>query len=57
MYEGEVAIQKASEHVQEPDAYNIWNKKQSVLNAINDEFNYFINASLTSLPLGMTTLN
>jgi hypothetical protein len=37
--------------------YDIWNKKQSVLNAIDDEFDYFINASPMSLPPGITALD
>jgi hAT family C-terminal dimerisation region len=57
MYKGEVAIQKASKHVQEPNAYNIWNKKQSVLNEIDNKFDHFINASPTSLPPGITALD
>ena len=42
---------------QEPNRYNFWNKRQSILNIIKDEFEYFINASPTNLPAGTTALN
>ena len=42
---------------QEPDKYNLQNKKQSILNIIKDEFKHFINASPTNLPAGTTALN
>jgi len=42
---------------QEPDEYDLWNKKQSILNTIEDEFKHFINASPTNLPAGTTALN
>ena len=42
---------------QEPNKYNLWNKRQSILNTIEDEFNHFINASPTNLPAGITALN
>ena len=42
---------------QEPNKYNLWNKKQSILNTIKDKFKYFINASPTNLPASTTALN
>ena len=44
-------------HDQEPDEYNLWNKRQSILNTIKDEFKHFINASPTNLPTSTTALN
>ena len=35
----------------------MWNRKQSILNIIEDEFKHFINASPTNLPAGTTALN
>ena len=42
---------------QEPDEYDMWNRKQSILNTIEDEFEHFINASPTNLPAGTTALD
>ena len=56
-FEVEAAAGKASELGKEPDAYDLWDKKQSVLNLIEDEFDHFINASPVSLPQGTTALD
>jgi len=50
-------VVEASNHNQEPDEYDIWSQEQSTLNAINDEFEHFINASPISLPSGTTALD
>ena len=42
---------------QEPNKYDLWNKRQSIFNAIKDEFKHFINTSPTNLPAGTTALN
>lgn len=51
------ATQEASNRDQEPDEYDIWSQEQSTLHAIEDEFDYFINASPTNLPSGTTALD
>ncbi len=44
-------------HDQEFNKYNLWNKRQLILNTIEDEFKHFINASPTNLPANITALN
>ena len=44
-------------HDQELDKYNLWNKRQSILNTIEDEFEHFINASPTNFPASITALD
>jgi len=56
-YKSRVEEEEAITRDQELNKYNLWNKKQSVLNAIKDKFNHFINASPTNLPSSTTTLN
>jgi hypothetical protein len=56
-YTGRVEEEKAIAHNQEPDEYNLWNKRQLILNAIKDEFEHFINASPINLLAGTTALN
>ena len=56
-YKSRAEEEEAIARDQEPDEYDLWNKKQSVLNAIEDEFDHFINASPTNLPPGTTALD
>ena len=49
--------EEAITYNQEPNKYNIWNRKQSILNTIKDKFKYFINASPINFPAGTTALN
>lgn len=56
-FKAEATAGKASELGKEPDAYDLWDKKQSVLNLIEDEFDHFINASPVNLPQGTTALD
>ena len=49
-----VEEEEAVAHDQEPDEYNLWNKRQSILNIIEDKFEHFINASPTNLPASIT---
>ena len=56
-YASRVKEEEAVAHDQEPDEYNLWNKRQLILNIIEDEFEYFINTSPTNLPAGTTALN
>ena len=56
-YTSRVEEDEAIAHDQEPNKYNLWNKRQLILNTIEDKFNHFINASPTNLPAGTTALN
>ena len=56
-YTSRAGEEEAVTRDQEPDEYDLWNKKQSILNTIEDEFKHFINASPTNLPAGTTALD
>ena len=56
-YTSRAEEEEAIAYNQEPDKYNMWNQKQSILNTIEDEFEHFINTSPINFPAGTTALN
>jgi hypothetical protein len=49
--------EEATDRNYELDEYDLWSRKQSSLNSIEDEFDHFINASPTNLPADTTALD
>ena len=56
-FEPEPTMQEASKQQEEPDTYDIWERKQAVLSSIEDEFDQFITVRPINLLKGTTALD